>query len=54
MTKDPVCGMQVDEAHAAATAQYRGQAFYFCSVSCKAAFEKHPEKYAEPVKRKEG
>jgi Cu+-exporting ATPase len=42
--------MQVDEAKAAATAQYRGQTFYFCSNACKAAFDKHPEKYVEPAK----
>lgn len=53
MTKDPVCGMQVDEAHAAATSQYRGQTLYFCSAACKAAFDKHPEKYTGSVKRNE-
>lgn len=44
MAKDPVCGMQVDEA-AAAKVEYRGLTYYFCSPACKAMFEKSPEKY---------
>ena len=46
MEKDPVCGMQVHEATAAATAVYRGKTYHFCSHACKATFEKSPEKYA--------
>ena len=46
MAEDPVCGMDVNEKQAAAQAQYKGQAFYFCSPGCKATFEKNPEKYA--------
>ena len=46
MVKDPVCGMNVDESKAAATAVYRGQTYHFCSQGCKATFEKAPEKYA--------
>lgn len=46
MTRDPVCGMQLEEIDAAGTAQYKGKTYYFCSPSCKAAFEKEPEKYA--------
>jgi YHS domain-containing protein len=46
MAKDPVCGMQVDERSAEATSEYRGKIYYFCSASCKATFDKNPEKYA--------
>ena len=46
MAKDPVCGMTVDEQKAAATAIYRGSTYHFCSVGCKATFDKAPEKYA--------
>jgi Cu+-exporting ATPase len=46
MAKDPVCGMEVDEKRAAATAQYQGKTYYFCSPGCKATFEKAPERYA--------
>jgi Cu+-exporting ATPase len=46
MTKDPVCGMQVDEKKAAALATLGGKTYYFCSAGCKATFEKAPDKYA--------
>lgn len=46
MVKDPVCGMNVDESKAAATAVYREQTYHFCSQGCKATFDKAPEKYA--------
>ena len=43
--RDPVCGMDVDEARARAegkTATHQGKIHYFCSDSCKATFaEKH-------------
>lgn len=45
MAKDPVCGMEVDEKQAAATAEYQGTTYYFCSPGCKKAFEKEPQKY---------
>jgi len=47
MAKDPVCGMNVDEGKAAATAVYNGKTYYFCSPGCKATFEKTPAKYAK-------
>jgi YHS domain-containing protein len=39
MAKDPVCGMNVDEANPAATAEYEGKTYYFCAPGCKTAFE---------------
>lgn len=45
MAKDPVCGMNVDEKKAAATAVYGGKTYYFCSAGCKVTFEKAPTKY---------
>ncbi len=45
MARDPVCGMEVEEAKAAATSVYEGQTYYFCSPGCKAAFDKDPQKY---------
>ena len=45
MTKDPVCGMNVDEKKAASTVVYEGKTYYFCSAGCKATFEKAPAKY---------
>ena len=45
MTKDPVCGMQVDEKLSDKTADYKGQKYYFCSPSCKEQFDAKPESY---------
>jgi Cu+-exporting ATPase len=45
VVKDPVCGMQIDEKKAAGTSIYKGKTYFFCSVSCKAKFEKNPATY---------
>lgn len=45
MIKDPVCGMMVNPQHAAASIQYQGQTYYFCSQLCKTMFERESEKY---------
>jgi YHS domain-containing protein len=47
MAKDPVCGMNVEEGKAAATAAYGGKTYYFSSAACKATFEKAPAKYVK-------
>lgn len=43
--RDPVCGMQIDPAKAAATRVHMGQTFYFCSPGCAKAFDADPHKY---------
>lgn len=45
MAKDPVCGMNVEESKAAATATHQGKTYYFCAKGCKEAFVKNPEKF---------
>ena len=45
MTKDPACGMEVDEKKATATSVYHGQTYYFCTETCKKAVERAQEKY---------
>jgi YHS domain-containing protein len=52
MAKDPVCGMEVDEAKAAATAVYEGITYYFCANACKTTFDKDPPEYVG--KKEEG
>jgi YHS domain-containing protein len=42
---DPVCGMSVVKVKAAASYEYKGTTYYFCSAGCKDAFAKDPEKY---------
>src|ERR1700737_4169017 len=44
-TIDPVCGMTVDPAHAAATSPYDGETIFFCRKGCKAKFDADPKKY---------
>lgn len=46
MTKDPVCGMAIEENKAAATATHQGQTYHFCSESCKTKFLENPDRYA--------
>ena len=46
MTKDPVCGMEVDEKTATNKSEYMGKTYYFCSPGCKNTFDKEPGKYA--------
>jgi Cu+-exporting ATPase len=45
MVWDPVCGMPVDPKTAPATAEYKGKTYYFCSLRCKEAFEREPERF---------
>ena len=47
MEKDAVCGMDVDPSKAAATSQYNGKTYYFCSASCKNKFDANPKQYAQ-------
>jgi Cu+-exporting ATPase len=42
---DPVCGMTVDPAQAAATADHEGSTYYFCSLGCQKAFLRSPAEY---------
>src|SRR6201999_4330194 len=44
-TKDPICGMTVDPKKAAATLDYDGLPYYFCSKGCAAQFQQNPTKF---------
>ncbi len=46
-SKDPVCGMMVDEKRSAGTSVYQGKTYYFCGPGCKTAFDKNPAKFAK-------
>jgi Cu+-exporting ATPase len=43
IAKDPICGMTVDPAKAAATIDYEGHPYYFCSKGCAAKFQQNPQ-----------
>lgn len=45
MKKDVVCGMRVDEKDAKKSL-YKSKTYFFCSYSCKTAFEESPQDYA--------
>jgi uncharacterized membrane protein YraQ (UPF0718 family)/YHS domain-containing protein len=44
--KDPVCGMQVEIAHAPARGDGQGGAVYFCSEHCRERFVSEPSRFA--------
>lgn len=50
--KDPVCGMIIDPAKAAAKTEYRGQTIYFCNLKCEQKFLAAPEMYQAPQSEK--
>ena len=44
---DPVCGMQVQTAHAPAQATHHGRRYWFCSDGCAERFRTEPARYAD-------
>jgi Cu+-exporting ATPase len=42
---DPVCGMRIRRATAAARADFTGHLYYFCTTDCQAKFDLDPIKY---------
>jgi YHS domain-containing protein len=49
MQRDPVCDMEVDP-DTAPKSEYQGQTYYFCSLSCKLAFDANPQEYSDKVR----
>ena len=45
MTRDPVCGEELEEATAPLSSEYEENIYYFCSESCQQQFEAQPQKY---------
>jgi len=46
-TTDPVCGMSVDPAKAAASSSHGGKTYFFCSDGCKRKFDNSPDQYLQ-------
>jgi YHS domain-containing protein len=42
---DPVCKMQLGREQIRESLVIGGQSYYFCSVGCRAEFQRHPEDY---------
>jgi YHS domain-containing protein len=49
MFTDPVCGMEVHESSAPASAFYKGVVYYFCSRTCRRSFQDSPNNYVDEV-----
>ncbi|MGE0406132.1 MAG: heavy metal translocating P-type ATPase [Candidatus Korobacteraceae bacterium] len=45
---DPVCGMEVEPAHAAGHVDHNRRTYYFCSTGCERKFRDNPEMYLAP------
>jgi P-type Cu+ transporter len=45
MVRDPVCGMTVDPAKAAAHLERHGETYFFCTKGCAQKFSANPERY---------
>jgi Cu+-exporting ATPase len=45
MTKDPVCGMNVEPSTAAGKHVYNGEVYFFCSHHCLTKFKEDPAKF---------
>ncbi|MDQ2622564.1 MAG: heavy metal translocating P-type ATPase [Actinomycetota bacterium] len=43
--RDPVCGMMIDPASAAGSSEHSGEAYFFCSASCKRKFDGNPSSF---------
>ncbi len=46
--KDPVCGMSVDPARAAARVEHAGRTYYFCCAHCAEKFRAARDRYVQP------
>jgi P-type Cu+ transporter len=46
LARDPVCGAEVEEDEAAATAVYQDKDYFFCSSECKEKFDRDPGAFA--------
>ena len=44
---DPVCGMQISRAAAAASDSYYGHPYYFCCEDCHQKFQQEPNQYVQ-------
>jgi YHS domain-containing protein len=51
---DPVCGMQINKALAAARLEYQGETYFFCIDECRAKFAEDPQLYVKAVSPRPG
>jgi YHS domain-containing protein len=46
--------MPLEEGHAKESLVYAGQTYYFCSVGCRAEFERHTQDYTQSAESQDG
>ena len=51
---DPICGMTVDPATAAAKREHGGKTYWFCSAGCAAKFSTDPDGWISGTARAKG
>jgi Cu+-exporting ATPase len=51
---DPVCGMNINPTHAAASTAHHGQTYYFCSTTCHDQFIADPARFLASVRHRPG
>jgi YHS domain-containing protein len=51
LVNDPVCGMRVNRAFAAAKIEYNGVTYYFCLGDCEKKFARNPDQYLAAMTR---
>jgi Cu2+-exporting ATPase len=51
LTKDPVCGMEVEPERAYSKTEREGYVIYFCSKKCEEEFKQNPKKYLSKMKK---
>jgi len=51
---DPVCGMAVDPSNAAASIEYEGKLYHFCSKGCAEKFQGGPTRFLSPSSKRAG
>ena len=49
ITRDPVCGMEVDPSNAGIALDHLGHRYHFCAEPCRTKFASAPEAYLESV-----
>lgn len=49
MSRDPVCGMEVNEAEAVEHAVFQGARYSFCCAECKLRFDGEPGRFVKPA-----
>ena len=47
LTRDPVCGMEIETERASNSTRYGLVTYYFCSTDCYRKFREKPEYFAE-------